>query len=129
MRWSMHWKTLTRSARTASGARTFVVEAQRRVAALELPAGTWLMWGGQYENLVAARERLSLVVPVCFALIFVLGIFITSGYLLQSVNEEKENRVVEIVLSSVPPLPLMAGKVLSLGAAGLTQVRIRMSPN
>ena len=53
-----------------------------------------------------------------------LSIFITSGYLLQSVTEEKENRVVEIMLSSIPALPLMAGKVLGLGAAGLTQVAI-----
>jgi ABC-2 type transport system permease protein len=62
--------------------------------------------------------------PYLFTLIFVLSIFITSGYLLQSVTEEKENRVVEIVLSSMPALPLMAGKVLGLGAAGLTQVLI-----
>jgi len=62
--------------------------------------------------------------PYVFTLIFVLSIFITSGYLLQSVTEEKENRVVEIVLSSIPALPLMAGKVLGLGAAGLTQVAI-----
>jgi ABC-2 type transport system permease protein len=40
------------------------------------------------------------------------------------VTEEKENRVVEILLSSVPSLPLMAGKVVGLGAAGLTQVAI-----
>ncbi|MEA2677978.1 MAG: type transport system permease protein, partial [Chloroflexota bacterium] len=40
------------------------------------------------------------------------------------VTEEKENRVVEIVLSSIPALPLMAGKILGLGAAGLTQVAI-----
>jgi hypothetical protein len=53
-----------------------------------------------------------------------MSIFITSGYLLQSVTEEKENRVVEILLSSVPPLPLMTGKILGLGAAGLTQVAI-----
>jgi len=56
--------------------------------------------------------------------LFILSIFITSGYLLQSVTEEKENRVVEIVLSSVPPSPLMSGKILGLGAAGLTQVAI-----
>ena len=64
------------------------------------------------------------LLPYVFALIFVLGIFITSGYLLQSVNEEKENRVVEIVLSSIPALPLMAGKIVGLGAAGLTQIMI-----
>ena len=64
----------------------------------------------------------SYLVPFAFALLFVISIFVTSGYLLQSVTEEKENRVVEIVLSSVPPLPLMAGKLLGLGAAGITQV-------
>jgi ABC-2 type transport system permease protein len=40
------------------------------------------------------------------------------------VTEEKENRVVEILLSSVPPQPLMFGKIVGLGAAGLTQVAI-----
>lgn len=64
------------------------------------------------------------LLPFGFTMLFVLSIFITSGYLLQSVTEEKENRVVEIVLSSVPALPLMAGKILGLGAAGLTQVII-----
>ena len=66
----------------------------------------------------------SVVVPMIFVGLFMISIFITSGYLLQSVTEEKENRVVEIVLSSIPSLPLMAGKVLGLGAAGLTQVLI-----
>lgn len=65
--------------------------------------------------------------PYAFSLLFVLSIFITSGYLLQSVTEEKENRVVEIILSSVPALPLMGGKILGLGAAGLTQVLIWVS--
>lgn len=64
----------------------------------------------------------SFLIPFAFTLLFVMSIFITSGYLLQSVTEEKENRVVEIVLSSIPSLPLMAGKLLGLGAAGLTQV-------
>ena len=72
------------------------------------------------DNLSAA----TFLIPYAFSLLFILSIFITSGYLLQSVSEEKENRVVEIVLSSVPPLPLMAGKILGLGGAGLTQVAI-----
>ena len=66
----------------------------------------------------------SIAVPLVFVGLFMISIFITSGYLLQSVTEEKENRVVEIVLSSIPPLPLMAGKILGLGGAGLTQVGI-----
>jgi len=65
-----------------------------------------------------------IAVPMVFVAIFMISIFITSGYLLQSVTEEKENRVVEIVLSSIPPMPLMAGKIIGLGGAGLTQVGI-----
>jgi len=76
------------------------------------------------EPVTEAALAANFIVPYVFTLIFVLSIFITSGYLLQSVTEEKENRVVEIVLSSIPALPLMAGKILGLGAAGLTQVAI-----
>ena len=76
------------------------------------------------EPVTEASVLAGFALPYIFTLIFVLSIFITSGYLLQSVTEEKENRVVEIVLSSIPALPLMAGKVLGLGAAGLTQVAI-----
>jgi ABC-2 type transport system permease protein len=66
----------------------------------------------------------SIAVPMVFVGLFMISIFITSGYLLQSVTEEKENRVVEIVLSSIPPLPLMGGKIIGLGGAGLSQVGI-----
>jgi ABC-2 type transport system permease protein len=76
------------------------------------------------EPVTDASVLAGFALPYIFTLIFVLSIFITSGYLLQSVTEEKENRVVEIVLSSVPALPLMAGKILGLGAAGLSQVAI-----
>ncbi|MFV3130789.1 efflux RND transporter permease subunit [Niveispirillum sp. KHB5.9] len=52
---------------------SFVTEAQERLATqVQVPAGYWVDWGGQFENLIAARERLSVVVPACFALIFLL---------------------------------------------------------
>jgi len=51
---------------------SFVEEAQQRVQDVALPPGGWLEWGGQFENLVAARERLAFVVPLCFFLIFLL---------------------------------------------------------
>ncbi|WP_114395844.1 efflux RND transporter permease subunit [Oleisolibacter albus] len=51
----------------------FVAEAQERLAAtVTVPPGYWIDWGGQFENLLAARARLILVVPACFALIFLL---------------------------------------------------------
>ncbi len=51
---------------------SFVDEAQNRIKQLKLPPGSWLEWGGQFENLIAARERLRIVVPLCFLLIFLL---------------------------------------------------------
>jgi ABC-2 type transport system permease protein len=76
------------------------------------------------EPVTGVAVAASIVAPIIFVALFMVSIFITSGYLLQSVTEEKENRVVEIVLSSVPASPLMGGKILGLGAAGLTQVAI-----
>ncbi|MCB0310880.1 MAG: CusA/CzcA family heavy metal efflux RND transporter, partial [Bdellovibrionales bacterium] len=52
---------------------SFVAEAQDKVEQqVNLAAGSWLAWGGQFENLVAAKRRLSVVVPICFLLILIL---------------------------------------------------------
>ncbi|WP_454688207.1 efflux RND transporter permease subunit [Achromobacter aloeverae] len=51
---------------------SFVEEAQAKVAQIKLPAGYYLEWGGQFESLQAASKRLAIVVPLCFAAIFVL---------------------------------------------------------
>jgi cobalt-zinc-cadmium resistance protein CzcA len=52
---------------------SLVAEAQAKVAEqVALPAGSYVTWGGQFENLASARQRLTLVVPVCFVLIFLL---------------------------------------------------------
>jgi|YNPNPStandDraft_1061719.scaffolds.fasta_scaffold01315_14 ABC-2 type transport system permease protein len=64
------------------------------------------------------------IVPYFMAIFLVMTIFVSSGYLLQSVTEEKESRVIEILVSSVRPIELMAGKIAGLGGLGLTQVLI-----
>jgi len=52
---------------------SFVEEAQRRIdAEIQVPPGNWLAWGGQFENLQAARSRLMIVVPACFFIIFLM---------------------------------------------------------
>jgi cobalt-zinc-cadmium resistance protein CzcA len=52
---------------------SFVAETRHRIdTAGPLPAGTWLGWGGQFENLVAARNRLAIVVPIALLLILLL---------------------------------------------------------
>lgn len=69
-------------------------------------------------------ELNKIVVPMIFAILFMFSIFTSSGFMLESVSEEKENRVMEILLSSVSARQLLLGKILGRGAAGLLQIII-----
>ena len=57
-----------------------------------------------------------------FGMLMMLTTFLTAGQLTQSVINEKENRVMEIVLSSLKPLQLMVGKIAGQGLVGLLQM-------
>lgn len=59
-----------------------------------------------------------------FAMIFMVSIFSTNGYLMQTVITEKETRVVEILISSVKPIQLLMGKILAMGCLGLFQIGV-----
>lgn len=59
-----------------------------------------------------------------FALALVFSTFLTSGYLMQAVMEERQNRVVEVLIASLRPGELLAGKVFALGLLGLLQMTI-----
>jgi cobalt-zinc-cadmium resistance protein CzcA len=86
---------------------SFVAEAQKKSdAEAKVPAGSWIEWGGQFENLVAARQRLLMVVPACFFLIFIL--------LFSTFNSVKY----AIMVFSGVPLALTGG-ILSLRLRGM----------
>jgi len=58
---------------------SFVEEAERRIReSVVIPAGYWTAWGGQFEQLLSARQRLQFVVPMALLLIFGL-LFATFG--------------------------------------------------
>lgn len=59
-----------------------------------------------------------MVMFIYFSLIF-YGIYVLKGVL-----EEKSNRIVEVIVSSVKPFHLMLGKIVGIGAVGLTQIGI-----
>ncbi len=51
---------------------SFVAEAEEAMRKVRIPPGYWTAWGGQYENLASAAERLQVVVPVALLLVFTL---------------------------------------------------------
>jgi ABC-2 type transport system permease protein len=63
-------------------------------------------------------------VPAVFSFLLALSLAFSSVYVLQSLGEEKENRLMEVLLSSISTRQLLAGKVLGTGAAGLIQVMV-----
>jgi len=86
---------------------SFVEEAQAKVAAaVTLPAGTWIDYGGQFEQLISATKRLQLVVPVTLGLIILL--------LYMSVGSVKD----ALLVFTGVPLALTGG-VLALWLRGI----------
>ena len=58
---------------------SFVADAEQRIKdGVTIPAGYWTAWGGQFEQLLSARQRLQVVVPLALLLIFAL-LFATFG--------------------------------------------------
>jgi heavy metal efflux system protein len=84
-----------------------VNEARAQIdAQVKLPVGYWMTWGGQFENLEAARRRLSIVVPACFLMIFLL--------LMSALGSARD----ALLVFSAVPLALTGG-VLALWLRGM----------
>lgn len=62
--------------------------------------------------------------PFIAGIMFIIVVMTSGGYLMQAVVEEKENRTMEIVITSVTPNQLMTGKIIGNIAVGLTQLVI-----
>jgi ABC-2 type transport system permease protein len=67
-------------------------------------------------------EWFNVLMPIFAAVAFFIAIFTSAGYLMQAVVEEKENRTMEIIVTSVSPNQLMAGKIIGIIGVGLTQL-------
>lgn len=72
----------------------------------------------------AGSGRVSILIAITVAMLLYMTIFIYGQNVLRGVIEEKQTRVAEVVVSSVSPTTLLGGKVLGVGAVGLTQLLI-----
>ncbi len=79
---------------------------------------------------VAGEERgiekqvLGFLLPLFIGMFFVFIVMGSAGYLLQAVTTEKENRMVEVLFTSVSPFQLIAGKAIGLMGVAFTQIGI-----
>lgn len=75
---------------------------------------------------VGSQEETEIIQKYLAGIILVMmlffAIFNSGGSFMRGITEEKNNRVIEILISSVSPGELMTGKILGLGCVGLTQI-------
>ncbi len=93
--------------------------ADRLARAVDLQAVT--IKGGKEKRATGPLQFLSVLVLV---MLLYMSLLLYGVAVLRSVLEEKNSRVVEVVLSSATAQQLMAGKVLGVGAVGITQIGI-----
>ncbi len=63
-----------------------------------------------------------IIVPIVIGMLNFIVVMSSGGYLLKALVEEKENRTIEIMLTSVPSREIMAGKIIGNLSVGLTQI-------
>ncbi|MBI5669495.1 MAG: ABC transporter permease [Chloroflexi bacterium] len=74
------------------------------------------------RDLTEANIPALILMPLAFALLFMMSSGVTSGFLMNGVVEEKTNRIMEILITSITPMQMLLGKVIGLGLLGLTQM-------
>ena len=66
----------------------------------------------------------SFLIPLIFGMLIFLSVNTTSQFLMSGVAEEKENRIMEVLMTSVRPSEMLWGKLIGMGALGLTQLGV-----
>jgi ABC-2 type transport system permease protein len=79
---------------------------------------------GKFVPEAVEREIAKFAVPYAFMILLFTAIFVSANYLLRGISDEKENRVIEVILSSVTAEELLKGKLIGLAGVGLTQVGV-----
>ncbi len=73
---------------------------------------------------VEEKSGVGFLIPYALGILLMIAIMSSSQYLMQGIVAEKENKTVEILLSSLSANELLSGKILGFGSAGLLQVLV-----
>lgn len=65
--------------------------------------------------------QIAMIISMALAVLVYISLFLYGSQVMRGVIEEKSNRIVEVIISSVKPFQLMMGKIVGIGLVGLTQ--------
>jgi len=96
----------------------------------ELAAQVWKPFDAQVTQLASSKAGdtedswITELLPQLMTLILYIAILLPSGVLVSAVTDEKKNRVLEVLMSSVSPQQMITGKILGVGLLGLLQTAL-----
>ncbi|WP_282636931.1 ABC transporter permease [Sphingobacterium thalpophilum] len=73
---------------------------------------------GEEKN---SNTAIAMGIGVALAILVYLSLFLYGAQVMRGIIEEKSNRIIEVIISSVKPFQLMMGKIVGIGMVGLTQ--------
>jgi ABC-2 type transport system permease protein len=71
---------------------------------------------------ISNNNWFTIIFPMIAGIAFVVAMFTSGGYLMQAMVDEKENRTMEVIITSVSPSQFMTGKIVADISIGLTQI-------
>jgi len=99
-----------------------VAHQPAEIATRLLEGAAVVVRASQGNREMAANQILNIILPLAGGFLFILATNTSGSYLLQALVEEKENRTMEIIVTSVSPGQLMAGKIAGNMCVGLTSL-------
>ena len=79
---------------------------------------------GEESKAVKSSTEIAMAIGYISGFIIYMFVFMYGVMVMRGVMEEKQNRIVEVIISSVKPFQLLFGKVVGIGLVGLTQIAI-----
>jgi ABC-2 type transport system permease protein len=119
-------RILARGLLAKSGAKPLTISRAVEPTGTGAVTYTWNERTRQFSRRTGTADAAKFLVPYLFTILLFTSIFISANYLLRGIADEKENRVIEVILSSVSPDDLLKGKLIGLAGVGLTQVGVWM---
>lgn len=101
-----------------------VPDLEQKLAATNTSIDVETIKLGEKGKEVKSSTEIAMVIGYIAGFIIYMFVFIYGTMVMRGVMEEKTNRIVEVIISSVKPFQLLFGKIIGIGLVGLTQIAI-----
>jgi ABC-2 type transport system permease protein len=103
---------------------TGVPDLEKKLAATKTNIKIETIKLGEEGKAVKSSTEIAMAIGYVAGFLIYMFVFIYGTMVMRGVMEEKSNRIVEVIISSVKPFQLLFGKIVGIGLVGLTQITI-----